>query len=81
MDATFDTSAKMSLHTLSRWTTHKTMRMQAKIGNHEVIILIDKGLIQNFISERVANMLHQPLASTNSFKVKMADGKPLTCQG
>ncbi|KAF2299218.1 hypothetical protein GH714_030990 [Hevea brasiliensis] len=72
---------EISLHALSGWTTQKTMRVWAKIDHHEVVILIDSGSTHNFISDRMANVLHLPTTPIEPFNVKVADGKPLTCKG
>ncbi|KAF2283258.1 hypothetical protein GH714_043610 [Hevea brasiliensis] len=72
---------KISLHALLGWTTQKTMRVWAKIDNHDVVILIDSGSTHNFINDRMANVLHLPATLIKPFDVKVADGKPLTFRG
>ena len=34
---------EISLHALTRWSTARTMRVSAKVGPHELIVLIDVG--------------------------------------
>ncbi|KAL6320971.1 hypothetical protein AAG906_010780 [Vitis piasezkii] len=75
------TEPEISFHALTGWSTPKTMRITAKIGQHEVVVLIDSGSTHNFISEKVADMLHLPVVPTKPFTVKVANGTPLKCQG
>jgi hypothetical protein len=76
-----DDEPQISLHALTGWSTAKTMRIMARIGNHELTVLIDSGFTHNFISERIANWLHLPVIPTQPFNVKVANGNPLKCQG
>ncbi|XP_035549720.1 uncharacterized protein LOC118349417 [Juglans regia] len=72
---------EITLHALTGWTAPKTMRIAAKIRNHEVIVLIDSGSTHNFISEHMANLLRLPVIPTESFTVRVANGEKLKCQG
>jgi hypothetical protein len=72
---------EISLHALTGWSTARTMRVSAKVGHHELIVLIDSGSTHNFINERVAEILHLPVVPTEPFAVKVANGVPLRCQG
>jgi len=71
---------EISLHALSGWTTYKTMRVLAKIGPYNMVVLIDSGSTYNFISEKEVNMLQLPIVPTNSFNVRVANEGPLKCQ-
>ena len=53
---------EISLHSLTGWTTSKTMRVTAKMGCHEVMVLIDNRLTHNFISNRLANLWRHSLS-------------------
>ena len=44
-------------------------------------MLIDSGSTHNFVSEKVAQMLHLLVIPTGPFIVKVADGNRLQCQG
>lgn len=55
---------EISLHALTRWSTTQTMRSTARMGNHEVIVLIDSGSTHNFFSEKVASLLHLEVVPT-----------------
>ncbi|KAJ0037754.1 hypothetical protein Pint_22709 [Pistacia integerrima] len=72
---------EISLHALTGWTAPKTMRVRAKMGPHEVMVLIDIGSTHNFISNRLASMLRLPIILTETFPVRVANGERLTCQG
>ncbi|KAJ0053781.1 hypothetical protein Pint_00560 [Pistacia integerrima] len=54
---------------------------EAIIGAHEVVALIDSGSTHNFISDRVAEMLHLPMKPTESFTVRIANGERLSFKG
>ncbi|KAL5582355.1 hypothetical protein UlMin_014797 [Ulmus minor] len=72
---------EISLHALTGWTAAKTMRVTAKIGTHDVVVLIDSGSTHNFISDKVAALLHLPVVPIAPFHVRVANGQPLKCQG
>ena len=72
---------EISLHALTDWTATKTMRVTAKIGTHDVVVLIDSGSTHNFISDKVAALLHLPVVPTAPFHVRVANSQPLKCQG
>lgn len=57
------------------------MRIAARIGAHNVIVLIDSESTHNFISERMANLLRLPVVPTETFTVRVANGENLICQG
>jgi hypothetical protein len=57
------------------------MRIAAKIGSCNIIILIDSGSTHNFISERTSNLLQLPVVPTETFTVQVANGESLKCQG
>ena len=72
---------EISLHALSGWSDYRTMRVTARIGQCEMVVLIDSGSTHNFISEKIANLLQLPVVPTKHFNVKVANGGPLKCQG
>ena len=72
---------KISLHVLSGWSDHNTMRVISKIRVHELVALIDSGFTNNFISERMENLMSLLICLTEPFHVKVANGKSLQCQG
>nr|TKR90184.1 hypothetical protein D5086_0000235640 [Populus alba] len=70
---------EITLQALTGWSTPKVMRMIAKIGHLEAIVLIDSGLTHNFTSECLASMLRMLVVSVERFIVRVANGKK-TCQ-
>lgn len=57
------------------------MRVLAKFGPYEMVVLIDSGWTHNLMSGKMANMLQLPVVPTESFNVKVANGEFLKCQG
>ena len=55
--------------------------MAAKIGSLEVVALIDICSTHNFISDHVTRHLRLPVVPTDPFKVGVANGEKLSCQG
>ncbi|KAA8544345.1 hypothetical protein F0562_022387 [Nyssa sinensis] len=43
-------------------------------------MLVDSGSSHNFVSDRVARLLHLPVTSTEKFNVNIADGGQFSCQ-
>jgi hypothetical protein len=80
-DCSEEFQPEISLHALSGLAAYKTMRVLAKIGPYEIVVLIDSGSTHNFISEKVASLLQLPVIPTDSFNVRVANGRPLQCQG
>lgn len=81
IESQIEPQPEISLHAISGWAAYKTMRVMAKIGQCEMIVLIDSGSTHNFISERIANILKLPVIPTEPFTVKVANGRTLQCQG
>ncbi|KAJ0048230.1 hypothetical protein Pint_16355 [Pistacia integerrima] len=73
------TEPKITLHVLIGWAAPKTMRIAARIGSHNIIVLTDNGLTHNFISERIANLLRLPVVPMKTFIVRVANGENLRC--
>ncbi|KAJ0038326.1 hypothetical protein Pint_22247 [Pistacia integerrima] len=71
---------KITLHVSTGWTASKTMRVAAKVGQHDIVVLIDSGSTYNFISEKIANLLQLPVVPTEPFDVTVANGSPLKCK-
>lgn len=72
---------EITLHALTGWSAPKAMRVGARISAHDVIILIDCGLTHNFISEHLANLLRLSVVPSETFTVRVANGKHLRYQG
>ncbi|KAA8542937.1 hypothetical protein F0562_024089 [Nyssa sinensis] len=76
-----ETEPEITLHALIGWTVPKTMQMMAKLGSHEVIVLVDSGSTHNFVSERIARLLRMPVVPTEPFTIRVANGENMKCQG
>ncbi|KAG7987413.1 hypothetical protein I3843_03G132800 [Carya illinoinensis] len=72
---------EITLHALTGWTVPRTMRMTATIGSLKVVVLIDSGSTNNFISDRLASTLRLPVVPMETFIVRVANGERLKCQG
>lgn len=72
---------EIMLHALTGWSAPKTMRLVARIGSHEIIVLIDSGSTHNFISEKLANELQLLVVPIERFTVQVANRDKLKCQG
>ena len=72
---------KITLHALTGWSAPRTMRVDAKVGVVNVVVLIDSGSTHNFISTRMADRLRLPVVPTETFTVRVANGTRLQCQG
>ena len=72
---------KISVYALTGWAAPQTMRVMARIGPYQIIVLIDSGSTHNFISTKLANMLQLPIKPMETFTIRIANGERLTCQG
>ena len=60
-----------SVHGLSK---RSTMKLQGKIRDRDVVILIDPGATHNFICEKLAEELNLPLSPMPSYCIVLGDG-------
>ncbi|KAL3597323.1 hypothetical protein D5086_008960 [Populus alba] len=72
---------EITLHALTGWSAPRTMRVDAKVGFFNAVVLIDNGSTHNFISTRMADQLRLPVVPTETFTVWVANGARLQCQG
>ena len=72
--------SEIKLHALTRWTGPRTMCIIARMGPHEVVVLVDSGSTHNFISDRLENMPRLPIIHMEAFSVLVANGEKLRCQ-
>ncbi|KAH9792450.1 hypothetical protein KPL71_004124 [Citrus sinensis] len=72
---------KITFYTLTGWVAPQTMRVRAKIGLHEIVVLIDSGSTCNFINARLASVLQLPIQPTPAFSVRVANEEKVICQG
>lgn len=71
----------LSLHAMQGTQGHQTMKLAARIGHLDVILLVDTGSTHNFIDFRLAKMLRVPIAPIDRLKVLTACGDNLYTQG
>ena len=57
----------------------RTMRLNGRVGNQEVLIPVDSGSVATFISEQLANKLQQPIQHCDVATFIAADGSPMSC--
>nr|TKS00092.1 hypothetical protein D5086_0000187020 [Populus alba] len=72
---------EITLHALTGWSAPRTMRVDAKVGFVNAVVLIDSGSTHNFISTRMADRLRLPIVPTETFTIRVANGARLQCQG
>jgi len=72
---------EITLHALTGWSAPRTMRVDAKVGVFNAVVLIDSGSTHNFVSTRMADRLRLPVVPTETFTVWVANGARLQCQG
>lgn len=71
----------LSLSSMSGMTKEKSMKMMGRIGNKEVVVLIDSGATSNFISERFVSELGLTVSDTRGFGVRVGGGQILKGKG
>jgi hypothetical protein len=76
-----NTEPEISLHALTGWSTPRTMRIEGRVGNHTLTVLIDSGSTHNFINSKIAEELQLPVIPMGPFTVRVADGNRMKCQG
>lgn len=71
----------LSLHALNGSQGHNTMRLLARIGNADVIMLVDSGSTHNFVDCRLVKQLHLSVDVSNKLRVMVANGAQLATLG
>ena len=72
---------EITLHALTGWSAPRTMRVNAKVGFFNIVVLIDSGSTYNFMSTRMAALLRLLVVPTKAFTVRVANEARLQCQG
>ena len=75
------TEPEITYYALIGWTAPQTMRVSAKIGPYNIVVLINSGSTHSFISSHLANLLQLQVLPTLGFSVKVANGETLLCRG
>jgi len=71
---------ELSLHGIEGITTRKSLKLWEKIRNKKVIVLIDCGATQNFISVKLVKELRLEVTPTSPYFVEVGDGHKVRCQ-
>lgn len=71
----------LSLKSMVGITTKRTMRMRGKIGETEMVVLVDSGASCSFIAKYLVDKLGLLVASTVEFGVAIGDGRVLAGNG
>lgn len=66
--------AEVSLNSVSGLTSPRTMKVLGKIGDKEVVVLVDSGATHNFVSSRLIDELALVVTGTRSVGVKLGNG-------
>lgn len=68
----------LSLHALQGFQGHNTMKLVAKIGEVDAIILVDSESTHNFVDSKLVRRLNLPIELTSQMRVMIADGESLS---
>lgn len=71
----------LSLHALQGSQGHNTMRIAAKIGQFDMIILVDSGSTHNFVDSKIAKRGNLPIEPAKQMKIMVANGGSLCTRG
>ena len=70
---------QISLHALMGHKIPQTLRVQGRINNHPLMVLVDSGSTHNFIQDRIARQLGFPLSPAQEFQVLVGNGEEFQC--
>lgn len=73
--------AEVSLDSVAGFTPSHSMKIKGKIGEQDVVVLVDSGATHNFISNHVVEKIGLQLTDTGSFGVTLGTGVLETSQG
>ena len=69
----------LTLHAMSGGLSSSTIKMQGQYKNYQLTILLDGGSTNCFVGRSTAQLYPNTVQKHRPFKVKIADGKELTC--
>lgn len=79
---TFDSPiVDISLSSVVGLTNPKTMKLRGKIQGEEVILLVDPGATNNFVSINTVQKFHLPYSSMLKFGVTLGNGDRIQGEG
>ena len=70
----------ISLHALVGTEGHQTIRIEGRIKNQSVLVLIDSGSSHNFINQKVAKRLACAIQTITGLQISVANGELLKTQ-
>jgi hypothetical protein len=73
--------AKISLLAVTGIPTSDTMQVAIRIGDRDLVALLDSGSTHNFIHEELATVVGLPFSSDRRLGVTVANGDRVTCRG
>ncbi|WVZ18213.1 hypothetical protein V8G54_005535 [Vigna mungo] len=62
-------------------TTPKTLKLKGRIGDKEIVVLIDSGASHNYMSKELTEELRLPVMDTPTYAVSLGDGHKKITQG
>jgi hypothetical protein len=71
----------ISLHALAGALTPQTMRVMGKIGEQQVVILIETGSTYNFVDQHLAKKIHLLAEERSQLTMMVANGEKVPCPG
>jgi hypothetical protein len=71
----------ISLNSLIRFYAPQTLKLIGYIKNRKFIILIDSGIIHNFIHRHIFQETHLYIHAVNKFQIMIVNGGSMKCGG
>ncbi|KAG8639715.1 hypothetical protein MANES_14G163466v8 [Manihot esculenta] len=72
---------ELSLYSVGEISSPKTTKMQGKIENHTISIMVDSGASHNFVFGKMVSKLGLPMEDTSIFGVKLGDAHRVQSSG
>ena len=71
----------ISLNSIVGTTNPKTLKLLGRIGTNDLIVMIDPGATNNFISHQAVQKLSIPCENCERFGVRLGNGEEIVEQG
>nr|KYP41567.1 Retrotransposable element Tf2 [Cajanus cajan] len=75
------THLQLSMCSIAGLTSKKIIKLWGKIGEEQVMVLIDCGASHNFISAKFVKQQKLDMYATSIYTVEVGDGRKLDCEG
>ncbi|GKC55290.1 ty3-gypsy retrotransposon protein, partial [Tanacetum coccineum] len=72
---------EVSLNSVMGFTPNRTMKLHGKIGDREVVVLIDYEATHNFISSKIVEELGLAVSDSGTFNVTLGNGETTRSKG